>query len=224
MRKRDKIVIFKRFVGATFYNWLEKYNGIIGIEMENEMLYLISGGSGSGKSEYAERLAVSRYETENRKGRLYYIATMFPYDEECFKKIERHQNMRKNKGFTTVECSVHLDQVMIEKQDIILVECMSNLLANEMYLEQGQLKGNREEVMCQIEEAILWPLYRLNEKADCVIVVTNEVFSDGIQYEEETDCYVKLLAKLNQKIAAMADAVVEVVCSIPIYRKGGCPC
>lgn len=188
------------------------------------MLYLISGGSGSGKSEYAERLAVSRYETENKKGSLYYIATMLPYDDECFKKIERHQNMRKNKGFTTVECPVRLQQLIIEKQDIILVECMSNLLANEMYLEQGQLKGNREEVMCQIEEAILWPLYRLKEKANCVIVVTNEVFSDGIQYEEETDCYVKSLAKLNQKIAVMADAVVEVVCSIPIYRKGECPC
>lgn len=54
------------------------------------MLYLVTGGSGSGKSEYAENLAVSL-----KKENLIYIATMFPFDDESLKKIERHKNYEK---------------------------------------------------------------------------------------------------------------------------------
>ena len=66
------------------------------------MLYLVTGGSGSGKSEYAENLAVSRHRNESKYGRLIYVATMYPYfagdgkmDSGTAGRIARHRNMRQ---------------------------------------------------------------------------------------------------------------------------------
>lgn len=188
------------------------------------MLYLITGGSGSGKSAYAEKLAVSCFQKTGEAGGLYYIATMYPYDAECENRIERHRAMRKDKGFTTVECYSHIGQLQAGGGDVLLLECMSNLLANEMYTEQGQLGSSGDSAFLQLEKAILAPLRRLKEQAGSVIVVTNEVFSDGMSYAEETERYVRLLGKINQELAKEAEAVVEVVCSIPVFRKGELLC
>lgn len=53
------------------------------------MFVLVTGGSGSGKSEYAEQTVVQL----GALPRLY-IATMYPFDEECHRRIQRHQKMR----------------------------------------------------------------------------------------------------------------------------------
>lgn len=188
------------------------------------MLYLITGGSGSGKSDYAESLAVQSYRENACEGTLYYIATMYPHDGECLERIARHRKMRSNKGFTTKECFGGLDHLKPEKDDVLLVECMSNLLANEMYLEQGQIRDRGEASQKQLDEAVLMPLLKLERSARLVVVVTNEVFSDGAAYDRETETYVKLLGRANRKLAACADGVAEVVCSIPVVRKGELPC
>ena len=65
------------------------------------MLILVTGGSGSGKSEYAEGIAVSLAEREGLP--LYYIAAMKPYGEEGKRRVERHRRLRAGKGFQTVE-------------------------------------------------------------------------------------------------------------------------
>ena len=58
------------------------------------VLILVMGGAASGKSEYAESVVVASSIHER-----YYIATMMPYDDECFRRIERHRAMRAQKGF-----------------------------------------------------------------------------------------------------------------------------
>jgi adenosylcobinamide kinase/adenosylcobinamide-phosphate guanylyltransferase len=55
-------------------------------------------------------------------------------------------------------------------------------------------------------------------------MVTNDVFSDGIDYEESTQEYLRQLAKINLQAAELADSVVEVVYSIPVCVKGELPC
>ena len=65
------------------------------------MLYIVTGGSGSGKSEYAEQTAV---QCRNRNGgTLWYLATMRIWDDEGRKRVERHRRMRAAKGFETIE-------------------------------------------------------------------------------------------------------------------------
>ena len=104
------------------------------------MIYLVTGGSGSGKSAYAESLLS---EFENIRSR-YYIATMQVYGEEGKKRVERHRRLRAGKGFITSEQTVQIEQALKKFKDsdkmsyVALVECVSNLTANEMFDENGQ--------------------------------------------------------------------------------------
>ena len=171
-----------------------------------EMLTLVIGGSGSGKSEYAQMLAC------REPGKRYYIATMQPYDEEMLRKIKRHQDMRKEKGFTSIECYRKLSALKLDEVQTILLECMSNLLANEMYSQEERPDG-------EILKEILDGTEHIRKKCQNCIIVSNDIFSSGEQYEEETLHYMKLLGKINQELAARADQVVEVVCGIPKRHK-----
>ena len=71
------------------------------------MIYLVTGGSGSGKSEYAEHLVMSSGCPVR-----YYVATMTVYGEEGKAKVLRHQELRRGKGFITVECPVNVDTAL----------------------------------------------------------------------------------------------------------------
>ena len=69
------------------------------------MLHLITGGSGSGKSRYAEDRILKL-----GPGRRVYVATMYPYDDESFQRIRRHRAMRAQKEFETIECYTALEK------------------------------------------------------------------------------------------------------------------
>lgn len=174
------------------------------------MVALVIGGSGSGKSEYAENLILSLGER-----RRIYIATMKPWDEECVKRIERHQKMRARKQFETIEYYRNLKGLEISKDpgksSAVLLECMSNLVSNELF--GTELTGE----LAQAE--ILEGVFHLKEQADDLVIVTNEVFSDGDEYGEETNAYRKILGEINRRIAAAADTVVEVAAGIPVMIK-----
>ncbi len=174
------------------------------------MLALITGGSGSGKSAFAESLSVACHQGEEA---MIYIATMFPFDEESHRRIARHRQMRKDKNFETVECFTHLSRVRLERPTTVLLECMSNLTANEVFQEDGA--GERTV------EAVLEGVERLAGQAEHLLIVSNELFSDGIEYDPETDRYLRYLGEINRRIAGMADLAVEVVYGIPLCRKGG---
>lgn len=174
------------------------------------MLTLVSGGSASGKSEFAESLVVNSG-CENR----WYLATMLPYDEECHRRIARHRQMRAKKGFETLEVPYALQQLELTEpmqSGCALLECMSNLVANELFCPQGSGE--------QTEEAILRGVERLVSGCAQVVIVTNELFSDGVRYDEGTEEYLRLLGRLNQAIAARADYVYEVVAGIALCLKG----
>lgn len=100
------------------------------------MMTLITGGSGSGKSAFAENCVQAQGEA-----RRIYIATMFPYDKESYGRIDRHRTMRAGKGFETVEWYLGLRELTVPEGSQVLLECMSNLTANEMFLENGAGDG-----------------------------------------------------------------------------------
>ena len=96
------------------------------------MLVVVTGGSGSGKSAFAEDRVLSFGES-----RRIYIATMQAFDEESHRRIRRHRRMRSGKGFETIERCTELDELILPKNCVVLLECMSNLVANEMFREDG---------------------------------------------------------------------------------------
>lgn len=193
------------------------------------MLHIVYGGSASGKSSYAESFAMSL----QGDGRLLYIATMYPYkwntteiDPETMQRIERHRAMRADKGFDTVECYRHVEHIVAKRQDVLLLECMSNLLANEMYLEpDGNAGSDMAETMSPVSNKIVQALIDLSTRVQELVIVTNDVFSDGgsLTYDESTREYVKNLAEINCALAREAATVTEVVCGIPVIVKKNHP-
>lgn len=176
------------------------------------MLELVTGGSGSGKSAYAES-RICEWNRQDSKP-LFYIATMFPYGEETEKKIERHRILRKGKGFETLEwytgLKQHLEEGSLQGSDVLL-ECMSNLVANEMYMESG--------AGCHAEQAILEGIQELNQQCANLVIVTNEVFSESVPDSPEMKEYKRILGKINCEIAVMADQVTEVIYGIAQQKK-----
>lgn len=174
------------------------------------MFHLITGGSGSGKSAFAENCILD-FRGKNR----IYIATMFPFDEESHERIRRHREMRKEKQFSTIECYTNLSGLEISEDADVLLECISNLTANEIYQENGAGERTVEQIIRGIEH--------LKKSAANLVVVTNEVFSDGIIYDPETERYLDYLGEINCQMGRMADRVTEVVYGIPVdlYPQAG---
>lgn len=170
------------------------------------MKTLIIGGSGSGKSEVAERLCLAHGNT------LTYIATMQPFGDGAPQRIERHRKLREGKGFHTVECYRDLAIQADIPRGTVLLECLGNLVANELFFEGATDVSAYRKVSEGIEV--------LGESNDNLIVVTNDIFSDGGTYDREMQQYLQLLGRINADIARRFDRVVEVVCGLVLWHKG----
>ncbi|MCI9511246.1 bifunctional adenosylcobinamide kinase/adenosylcobinamide-phosphate guanylyltransferase [Oscillospiraceae bacterium 50-60] len=168
------------------------------------MFTLVIGGAASGKSEYAESRVVRLPE------RRIYLATMRPWDQECRARIARHRRLRQDKGFETLERYTDLAGAEVPAGANVLLECMSNLTANELYDPEG---GGQEAVLRGVDALLA--------RCGHLTVVTNEVFSGGTACEEDTLRYLRALARINRLLAARADTVAEVICGLPNYLKGG---
>lgn len=170
-------------------------------------MHLITGASASGKSAYAEDEAIKLGEKR------YYIATMHnDGTKELQERIQKHRKMRENKGFQTIEQEQDIAKAQVDFESSVLVECLSNLLANEIYLG----KHTPEDAVDKIFDDIV----DLAKRCKNIIIVTNEVFSDGIVYFDETRKYIDALASLNCRLAMIAGTVTEIVYSIPIVIRG----
>lgn len=176
------------------------------------MVTLVIGGSGSGKSAYAETLMCEISDVKNK----YYLATMRIYDEDGKRKAERHKKLRQGKGFLTLEQPTGIEQAVQEMKagaNAVLLECMSNLTANEMF-------GERMFPANQVVKKILAGMSVLQKEVEHLVIVTNNVFEDGIIYGDKTMEYLKALAEINREVAKRADKVAEVVAGLPIVIKG----
>lgn len=170
------------------------------------MTALITGGAASGKSEYAEWLLCSLCEGEKL-----YLATMLAQDGECRARVLRHRRQRAGKGFSTLECPVGLQSLIIPAGSSVLLECLGNLAANELYAPGGSGDGALE--------AVCTGLRRLSGTANNLVIVSNEVFGAG-ERDPETRRYQHLLGEINRYAASLCDFVAEVVCGIVLIHKG----
>lgn len=207
------------------------------------MMYLIIGGSGSGKSAYAEELLFSLPDA----GKKYYIATMQVCDEESRRRVQKHRKQREGKRFYTIEQPVHVSGALTQMdagKKSAMLECVSNLVANEMfakdiYVEDMYVDDPHVEDMhtddCDVKETglkkskdcsaeavadkIVDDIMKLHQPLQQLVIVSNNVFEDGVSYDEMTMEYIKTMGIVNQKLAAVADVVTEVVVGIPVMAK-----
>ncbi|MBQ6622855.1 MAG: bifunctional adenosylcobinamide kinase/adenosylcobinamide-phosphate guanylyltransferase [Mogibacterium sp.] len=165
------------------------------------MLILIIGTPDSGKSQKAEQLVLERSLPENR----IYLATMLPFGEQGRERVEKHRQMRAGKGFWTIEAPFDADQAVLKLDDPtrwdVLLECVSNLTANELF-ERGTTP---EETVKRVTGQIR----RLAAAARSVTAVTNH-FEIEETFDEETRVYAETLDRINEMIREMADETIEV--------------
>ena len=171
------------------------------------MFTLVTGGAASGKSEYAESLILRA----NVFPRIY-IATMEPFDDECRARIARHRALRTQKSFETVECYTGLERLSLPGEGSVLLECMGNLVANELYNPGGAGTDAEASILRGVDSVL--------RQCRELVVVSNEVFSGGAGYEGDTIRYLSVLAAVNRALAVRAGNVAEIVCGQAVYYKG----
>ena len=173
------------------------------------MMILLTGGSACGKSSYAESLCMAAPLPR------YYLAAMQPYGEEGERKVQRHRALRAGKGFETIERYTDYAALQLPARGTVLLECICNLTANEMFDEAGNRTDPCDRVLAGVEN--------LARQCDLLVVVTNDVGSDIRTYEEGTAAYIRALGRINAALAARADTVLELVAGIPLVVKGVLP-
>ncbi len=164
-------------------------------------LALISGVNNSGKSAFAEKLA------GQSAGTKYYIATMIPHEKEHFFRIEKHRKQREQYGFSTLELPYHLDLAPVTADSVVLLEDVSNLLANCMF-EKKEDENNVFDEICLLQK-----------KCKALVLVTISGLDVG-QFQGETAAYIQSLNRLNQKLFNIADMAVTMQDAVPVFQKG----
>jgi len=166
------------------------------------MLIVIAGENGSGKSAYAEKLALA-FGGERR-----YIATMLPYGEEGAKRVEKHRRQRAGMGFTALELPYEVGGAEVPADAVVLLEDVSNLLANAMFERGKRASGVLEDIQA------------LMGRCRVLIAVTIAGL-DARACEGETRGYAEALGSLNGALCALADTVIEMRAGRPALQKGG---
>ncbi|MCR4738790.1 MAG: bifunctional adenosylcobinamide kinase/adenosylcobinamide-phosphate guanylyltransferase [Lachnospiraceae bacterium] len=175
------------------------------------MRFLVIGQANSGKSALAEELAVGTGDRHR-----IYLATMKVCDEEGEKRVRRHRESREGKGFITIEKESDIPEILkdiAEPEDTtVLLECVSNLVGNEMHKdrkkqnpgENGMYNDDKEIFADRIAEDI----GKLSDNVHNLIIVTNEYpCEEG--YDDETRMYVELLNMVNDRLMAKADRIYD---------------
>jgi adenosylcobinamide kinase / adenosylcobinamide-phosphate guanylyltransferase len=175
-------------------------------------LVLVTGGTRSGKSGFAQNLA------ESLAGPRYFIATCPKVDPEMDGRIRRHQKARGDGEWLTIEEEVDLEGVFnkIHGSRVCLVDCLTLWVNNLHYREEMTEKILSEETMrnhCQkfIEQT--------KQYTGTTICVTNEVGMGIVPENASVRLYRDLVGCCNQVIAKAADEVILVTCGIPLILK-----
>ncbi len=174
------------------------------------MFIFVIGHSKSGKSRYAEQLSARIC-----NGGMLYIATMIPVGEgeEGAACIARHRAQREGLGFVTIEQPRHIHAVKTEKNDTILLEDVSNLLANTLFdsSDTGDIDAVYNEIM------------KLSESCENLIAVSFYGLKEDESYDEPTNNYIRKLEQLNDMLYDKAERVVMLRSGVPHPDKGELP-
>ena len=180
-------------------------------------IILCSGGARSGKSEFAERLALA---TEGRKA---YVATGQAFDEEMIDRIKKHQE-RRGEIWNNFEVPLHLAkewQNISKTADVILIDCLTMFTTNHM-MAHGSIQGQQDAN--QLEATVLTELETLlaaikSCEGKIVIFVTNEI-GLGIVPDNKLARYFRDIAgRVNRTVATAADKLYLTISGVTIELK-----
>jgi len=185
------------------------------------MITFITGGARSGKSSLAEKIAAQL------SGKVLYIATAAPLDEEMEKRIALHKK-RRPKDWKTIEEPKNISRVLnkIELEDeyneypVILIDCLALLVSNWLPLEEAEDIKQWDILRSNLLSEIKIMLKSAKSLPQHVIIVSNEVGLGVVPEYPLGRLYRDLLGEVNQMTAEAADEVYFMVSGIPMKIKG----
>src|SRR5699024_1576768 len=183
--------------------------------METGKLIFVTGGVRSGKSSYAEKMAMDL--GRDQEANLHYIACGDLNDTEMSARIARHRRDRENAPvhWETWECPYNVQRIAkhFSKRDILVLDCVTTLLDN--YLFELMMKESEWLIDCLFDE-----ITSLQEAYSVLVVVSNEV-TQGVPFKEQLmKKFQYILGNLHQKIVHQADTAYLVENGIPVCKKG----
>lgn len=180
-------------------------------------IILCSGGARSGKSEFAEQLALSL------KGRKAYVATGQAFDDEMKDRIKKHQ-LRRGKEWITFEIPLYLHknwEQINNVSDVILIDCLTMFTSNHVFAHgdiNSQEDANRiESIILEELRLLLQEINNSNDKT--VIFVTNEI-GLGIVPENKLARYFRdITGRVNREVASAANKMYLTISGVTIELK-----
>lgn len=166
-------------------------------------IILITGGIRSGKSAYAEKLALDLASNP------VYMATAHVWDEEFRQRVIRHQQAR-GPEWTNIEEEKYLSKHQVEGR-VILIDCVTLWCTNYFFENEGKVQEALEKVQKEFDLFV-------NQDAT-FIFVTNEIGLGGTSENELQRKFADLQGWMNQYIATRADEVTLMVSGIPVKVK-----
>lgn len=167
------------------------------------MIHLITGGARSGKSSYAQHLALSL------SSQPVYVATAKIWDDDFAHRVHRHQ-LDRGPEWITYEEQLHVSHLPIDNCTVV-IDCVTLWLTNFFVLHQYDIHAALE--------ALKQEIIALFKKTGTFIIVTNEI---GMGVHAETEVgrkFTDLQGWANQYIAGLAHQVVLMVSGIPVVIK-----
>ena len=181
------------------------------------IITLLIGGAGSGKSHFAQELALKL------GGAVLFVATAVAGDEEMRQRIDQHQKKRPP-AWSTLEVTTGVGKEILKKiggARVVIVDCIT-LLANNIFSQYSDQAGEPTSVPL-VEKRLNAEIDELIECTKQVdasfIIVTNEVGLGLVPPNRLGRLYRDLLAKANQRLAEAADEVYLMVAGLALPIK-----
>lgn len=198
------------------------------------MIILVTGKGKSGKSAFAEKLIMEIKQDEP----IYYLATMECQDQASRERIEKHRKARADKPFITIEKTVHISDVMFDVTGTVLLECLINLVGNEMFSADGfvarqgiqwsemilsdsvnesvqtklvESDSLKNTLQAELIEYLYQEIITLSKRCKNLVIISGDVAKDGESYDAETLAYLDTIQKITKRVADIADKTYEIV-------------
>lgn len=167
-------------------------------------IILITGGERSGKSMYAEKMALTLSQNP------VYLATSRIWDEEFKERVRIHKE-RRGKEWTNVEKDKELSSVDVNGR-VVVIDCVTLWCTNYFFDLASDVNRSLE--------ALKEEFNRFTQQDATFIFVTNEIGSGPVSDNKIQRMFTDLQGWMNQYIASKADVVYLMVSGIPVLIKG----